>query len=73
MSALANENVRPVVSVNRTDKYSVLWLNGAYHYFDFSTSPAATDIGYTARVNGASRNYAVAGASPANIAAPTVL
>lgn len=72
VSALANENVRPVVPVARSAKYSVLWLSGAYHNFDFSTNPAATDIGYTTRVNAASRAYAAASVVPGNTSAPTV-
>ncbi|WP_051346581.1 BNR-4 repeat-containing protein [Bradyrhizobium sp. th.b2] len=72
VSDLAGENVRPVVPVNRSAKYSVLWLSGAYHYYDFSTNPAASDIGYTTKIQGASRSYVAPGALPTVVSQPVI-
>lgn len=72
VSGLAGENVRPVVPVGRTKKYSVLWMSGAYHYYDFNTNPAASDIGYTTRIQAASRGYTSPASAPANASAPTI-
>lgn len=72
VSDLSGENVRPVVPVDRTDKYSVFWLSGAYHYYDFNTNPAAADIGYTTRIKAASSDYAADPVAPANVSAPSI-
>lgn len=72
VSGLSGENVRPVVPVGRSTKYSVLWMNGAYHYYDFNTNPAASDIGYTTRIFAASRGYGIAGIYPTNTVIPTI-
>ncbi|GAA0005322.1 hypothetical protein ABIF14_003003 [Bradyrhizobium elkanii] len=72
VSDLTQENVRPVVPVGRGSKYSVLWLKGDYHMYDFNTNPATTNIGYTTRVNAASRAYSVASVKPSNISVPTI-
>lgn len=72
VSSLDNENVRPVVPLNRSDKYAVLWMSGAYHYYDFDTNPAASDIGYTTNIKAASRSYVTRDAAPNNVSLPTV-
>lgn len=72
VSNLAGENVRPVVPVNRAEKYGVLWMSGAYHHYDFNTNPAASDIGYTTQIKSASRNYSVVSVAPANTVAPSI-
>lgn len=72
VSDLDGENVRPVVPVNRAEQFGILWLSGAYHYYDFNTNPAASDIGYTTRVKSAPRIYSAAAVAPTNTASPSI-
>lgn len=72
VSRLPNENVRPVVPVNRSQKYAVLWMNGAYHYYDFNTNPLAGDVGYTTQIMAASRAYATGSVAPVSTTPPSI-